>query len=521
MKLWGPSDLDEIISYGDINYRKQINNPLLHAVIKPPEVKFKVYTSRAKIYTEIGARTLKGVFDPQNTKDLITECEQVIVEFNCLIFTYCGQSYAIWKDHNDYYIFNSEDADETGRLVEKTRGTCCVIRSPNGFNKIFEYLVSCLRVSKKCYEIYSLRVNEKVSMEQEIRRLKHAVKKSSSKMVTENILDEGETILNDGSVNLSPYSTYNVFTSPSNVRSIRSKNERTIEWTDENISMGISYAVAMLCINRSLDPEFYTRDIIDKVIVLGNDLLAECADICFDDFDLCNPRSCPDEINWNFKLNNAHTNVQMDIFQRNVLSVFNLENALDDFFKSYCIGVLTTTCFVIAIWKENNEFFIFYPSPIDDVGQVSPKESKTKIETTFFPGLVVFQSMQEFSDNIISNVDKTSYCKQFELRICNVTMTDEWNEPKSCYSHIENVADEKLVYPAVAAAIDRGTDELEKDEDITKVATKSFEDLMKKIRMKRGCSAGFIDFAYGGILCGRLSKESKQLNQYTVEYHVS
>lgn len=139
--------------------------------MKPPEIKFKVYTSRSKICTEIGAKTLKGIFDPQHTKDLQTDLEQVIAEFSCLVFTYCGQSYAIWKELNAFYIFNSEDTDESGRWVEKTRGACCVIRSPKTISQIVEYLASFLRVPKKCYEIYSFKVKEKISEDQEIRKL--------------------------------------------------------------------------------------------------------------------------------------------------------------------------------------------------------------------------------------------------------------------------------------------------------------------------------------------------------------
>lgn len=171
MKHWGPTDLDEIITYGDVNYRKQINRFHRHAIIKPPEIKFKVYTSRAKIFTEIGAKTVKGIFDAQNTKDLVDQMGQMLSDYTCIIFTYCEQSYAIWKENNAVYIFNSEDTDENGNLVEKRCGACCVIRSPESIAQIVEYLAGQLRIPKKRYEIYSFKINEKVSIEQEIGRL--------------------------------------------------------------------------------------------------------------------------------------------------------------------------------------------------------------------------------------------------------------------------------------------------------------------------------------------------------------
>ena len=161
MKFWAPADLDEIITYGDINYRKHINRGRRHAVLKPPQIKFKVYLSRAITYTQIGAKRLKGFFDPNNTNELLDHINQMLEEFESIIFTYCEQSFAIWKAQKAFYILNSEDTDDLGRLVERTRGACCVIRSPGSVNQIVEYLASDLRVAKKCYEIYSFKVNER------------------------------------------------------------------------------------------------------------------------------------------------------------------------------------------------------------------------------------------------------------------------------------------------------------------------------------------------------------------------
>lgn len=187
MKLWGPDDLDEIISYGDINYRRQVNKLRTHAVIKPPAIKFKVYTSRAKIFTEIGVRTVRGLFDAANTKDLVNNVQEFINEFSSIIFTYCGQSYAIWKHQNAFYIFNSEDTDANGKLVLRSTGSCCVVRAPESIEQVVDYLVNTLRIPKKCYEIYSFKINQKTTLEEEMIKLQQkveiekALKKTASK----------------------------------------------------------------------------------------------------------------------------------------------------------------------------------------------------------------------------------------------------------------------------------------------------------------------------------------------------
>lgn len=176
MKLWAADDLDEIVSYGDINFRKQMKKFHRHAVIKPPEIKFKVYTSRAKIYTEIGVKSMKGIFDQHKTIDFENHLEQLLNEFGMAIFTYCGQSFAIWKELNAFYVFNSEDTDQNGKLIEKCSGACCVIRSSELIGQIVLYLAQHLRITKKCYELFSFKINEKVTLQgkAEIAELKMA-----------------------------------------------------------------------------------------------------------------------------------------------------------------------------------------------------------------------------------------------------------------------------------------------------------------------------------------------------------
>lgn len=171
MRLWGPSDLDEIVAYGDINFRRQLRRIRYRNSIKPSDIKLKFYTKRAKITTEIGARTKRGVFDPQDTKNLEDHIAELLDDYNCVIFTYCEQSFAIWKELNAFYIFNSMDCDDHGNTVAKGQGACCVIRSPGSMTQIVDYLESQLKYPRMCYEICSFKVNERVSIEQEIAKL--------------------------------------------------------------------------------------------------------------------------------------------------------------------------------------------------------------------------------------------------------------------------------------------------------------------------------------------------------------
>lgn len=328
--------------------------------------------------------------------------------------------------------------------------------------------------------------------------------------------------------NLSIFSDYNLFTSIGDVRSIRALEASTVEWTQENIPMGICYAIATLCISRSLDPEFYTRDIIDKIIASGNDLISQCEGICYSDFDLCNQQLCPDEVNWNLELNNVYANIQMDIFQRGIVSIHpcpapNLLHSIEEFFNFYSVGILVTESFIVAIWKEPGEFFIFYSSPIDEVGRMATSRRVQTGDASLqtLPGLVVFKTVLELYENIIGNIDRSSYCKPFELRICTITMTDfsEEREESVCKcNRYKKLVNEEFVLPAIEAIEKPKADEKDAENDCKANAK---EELIELIRAQKGYSRDFIPFGSGKLICGQLSRNSKIFNEFTRSYHVS
>lgn len=130
---------------------------------------------------------MKGTFNPDDTKELVNHIDEMFNHFECLIFTYCDQSFAIWKEFKAFYVFNSEDCNATGKRVARGQGAGCVIRSPVSSQKIVEYLLGCLKVPKKCYEIYSMRINQKITIEDEIRKL---MSKQSDKLMKEEKVAE-------------------------------------------------------------------------------------------------------------------------------------------------------------------------------------------------------------------------------------------------------------------------------------------------------------------------------------------
>jgi hypothetical protein len=114
---------------------------------------------------------VKGVYDPQNSKEILDRLNELFVKYSGVIFVYNNQGYAIWREEgNGFFIFNSEDTNRDGKLVLKTQGACCAIRSTS-VQIIVDQLVSNFRVNKQVYEIYSFRVEGVVTIEDELAKI--------------------------------------------------------------------------------------------------------------------------------------------------------------------------------------------------------------------------------------------------------------------------------------------------------------------------------------------------------------
>lgn len=188
MKFWSPHEVNDIVNYGDINFRKQIRKlQRMDTFIKPPEIKLKIYIQRGKISTNIGVKTVKGIFDESNFSELISQMEEMLQESNGTIFSYCGQNFAIWKEKDRYYLFNSESTDGHGNLIDKYCGTAFVFRTKS-LIPLVEYLGNYIRFKKKRYELYSFKVNEKIDLKDE----KEQLEKEKVAEEVKETADEGE-----------------------------------------------------------------------------------------------------------------------------------------------------------------------------------------------------------------------------------------------------------------------------------------------------------------------------------------
>lgn len=280
----------------------------------------------------------------------------------------------------------------------------------------------------------------------------------------------------------------------------------------------------MLCFSCSLDPEFYSSDIIDRIISVGNDLVAECDKSCFIDFDLCNDTICTEVVSWNFELNNTKANVRMEFFDRGIISnnpclLPTLDQTIEEFFELYSMGILVTPCFVTALWKERGEFFIFYPCPIKKVGRtLKRREFDFHQESTKLPSLVILKSIKNLCQNVTRNIDKAQHCKPFEIRNCIIEMTDLSEE--GCDPNIRRIVEDEMITKAMMLN-SKGEIPEESPTSTKEMTNEDRENLIKQIKRKKNSEMGFIGFLNGELMCGRTSKDSKVMHPTARKNHVS
>lgn len=389
---------------------------------------------------------------------------------------------AVWKDETDnaLMMFDSHDIGPDG--CKKSTGTACIQRFTDGDDLIDTFCNNVKDISGiNEYQLIKLTIN------------------------MDKFDDKSEEIP--------------TFHHHQSAKTIRAKSIQAK--SSESVDMSICYAVATLCVSRSLHPEFYTPDIIDRIIMFGNELAYECSsndDVCFKDFDVGKKSSCPDNICWNFQLNDTFMSIQMDIFQRgliskNVCPLPSLIFALEEFFSFHDVGVLVTREFIVSLWKENHQYFIFYSCEIDKDGKVVDKNGQ--------PGLVILDSVHELYTNIIWNITKQD--QSFELRICDIKTTenvekDDELTARCSQKTTKKIPKEETIMPAVELRELKQTEETVKK---SKCMVDELQSMVEKLMKKNIKSIGFIKFSRGGFLCGKLSKKSKSFNQFSRKYHVS
>lgn len=89
-----------------------------------------------------------------------------------------------------------------------------------------------------------------------------------------------------------------------------------------------------------------------------------------------------------------------------------------------------------------------------------------------------------------------------------------------CGDSLQSFVGNELIVPAVS--VDAAGDQcLPEDTTESDRINEEKKRLSEEITKKKCGSPGFISFGRGGLICGRLSKDSKRLNEYTRAYHVS
>lgn len=442
-EYWTPDVLDDIINYGDMNFRKQLRHFHRHAIIKPPEIKFKVYIKRAKIITQIGVRTLKGIFESDNLQEPIDQMADILQEYKGLIFSYCDHNYAVWKENNAFYIFNSEDTDYNGQLTERYHGSCCVIRSSNSLPAIVDYLASCLRLMKKRYEIYSFKINEKVSLEEEISKvlnpnaIQQADYTEKGNMI-EDVEEIPETFLEIDLPNcgIAAVMLENQivpdFSDDFNQISEHQgylQGKEFLQQTQEDNRKSLFITSAAIVMLRMCKSSLWKNKTMDEIFKIGNQIYDQYAD---------KEKETPiTEIHpiVSYARNDFELNAENVIFGKITSrqpDVMTLDDGLKVFFKSFDCGIIQGPE-KAAIWREKNLYFLFDPNQCQGISRASARKNSSNDEFVCFNScLSWFQNLSDLVSLYVENLDKTNRYGVF--KVCKLEVLKHVKKAQDWYN---------------------------------------------------------------------------------------
>lgn len=479
MVEWNSSLIDIMLKLGDRLYRKSISKLYDRTNLKLSlkEIDFPVFIRPFVVH--VTDELVKKDFMIKSTdkcpfESMINE----LIMFNGTgILSSKNYSVAIWKENDSIFMFDSHENGPNG--IRNFNGSASV-------QKFFDH--------KKLVEIFYKNVKDLEGLNEyqltRIEILKYHFK--------ENQEECGDKIP-DGSNNL--LSDYSVYKRGRKFQIISADLKQQFNF--EN-SLEICYAISAICISCALNPECYTREIIDIILNLGNDLVEECGHLNINDFNFNKQLKCQDEINWNFELNNRHFNIQLDIFSRGVITIHpcpspKFRRAFEEFFEYSSMGILMTQSFYTAIWNEGSKYYIFYARNIDEDGKLSE-------DSNSFPSLLAFHNINDLYENIFGNLDKSISCQNYELRTCDLKI-DNVNEcsEKVCESIFEETV------PAVSNEITKCQTKTE----LEPIKIENNQKIMRNIK-----KSGFIKFDEFEILLGKISRFHESFSSYSHEFNV-
>lgn len=474
MVEWNSTLIDIVLKLGDRLYRKSISKSFdssssTNLKLSLKEIDFPVFIRPFVIH--VTDELVKKDFMVKSTDEISLQAmKKILGEFDGFgLLSAKNYSVAIWKENDAIFMFDPHEIGPNG------------IKNFNGSASVQKFVDH-----EKLTEIFFKNVKDLDGLN-EFQLTRISILKTHFKENSEG----GDQIPEDSNdlLNFSLYKQAGKF----QMISANLKQPINFEYSQE-----ICYAISAICISRALNPVCYTREIIDIILNLGNDLVEECGNLCMNEFDFNKQKKCQDEINWNFELDESHFNIQLDIFRRGVITIHpcpspKFRRAFEEFFEHYSLGILITQSHCVAIWYEGSKFYTFYARNVGEDGKFSNERNS-------FPALLAFHSIDDLYENIYENLDKSIECQKYELRTCDLKIDHVDDE---CMKDPNAIAQEifEETIPAISYEIAK-----------EKINEKKVPVIEHREVIENAKKGGFIKTENYEVLLGKMSKYSKTLS---------
>ncbi|KAL0106077.1 hypothetical protein PUN28_016068 [Cardiocondyla obscurior] len=206
----------------------------------------------------------------------------------------------------------------------------------------------------------------------------------------------------------------------------------------------VTNCVMAIAMNKVYPVKTWTRLTLDEILMLGDSLYSKIKS----DKPTIKTITATDLNNTKFRIENRRLVIDADLItiigtiSSKVPSILNLKQAVEEFFLLNKEGVIETSSMAVAIWSEDDCYYMFDPRQCDAVGirirekniteEATNNKKETLMKETGNCCVIRFSDINSLAALFLQNVDPTKKNDRFIIRrvaiVDDVPGTRPWNE---------------------------------------------------------------------------------------------
>ncbi|XP_076256073.1 uncharacterized protein LOC143193632 [Rhynchophorus ferrugineus] len=352
-KHWTPSIVNNLLEYGDRLFKEAMSNiPRTHS-LRLSNFSRKTEYEKKLFMPEIDEYAIIGQMQSQEFTllDLEPALNEILADYDCCVLL-GPQVLAVWLEDGYYYMFDPNERDQNGKVLVQNKTI-----TTNIINLDLPRGVACVTRFKNLKDLVNLYVSN-------TEKSKRSSRFYLSKVLVKDYEEIPDEWYNFQGVALGKWILRGTF------------NQASSRFSDESRNLqGPATAVMALAIQLMFDPQEWSSDTVDEILMAGDKIYKSSTKTLQDKSLFVNSHLMLSELNKTFKVRTKEATLEIEECVINGLisankenDTYDLKNAIETFFIDNDMGILTTRDISIALWLRKGAYFYLDPYSRDSKG---------------------------------------------------------------------------------------------------------------------------------------------------------